>query len=206
MDAKYIVKINGKEHVTYDGLLDEAHKQGLVSMQVDVIQKPLEENNWTTICSATASFNNGSLFSEIGDANPKNCNARIAVHSIRMAATRAKARALRDALNIKGAAFEELGGDDYHPVSAPKPKKPALPDPAPAMPKNEQKVSQAQLKRLFAIITEQKVNLIQVKERLQTLYGVESSKDLLVSEYDDFIENHLSKMGEVPFTAIGEAL
>lgn len=208
MDAKYIVKINGKEHVTYDGLLDEAHKQGLVSMQVDVIQKPLEENNWTTICSATASFNNGSLFSEIGDANPKNCNAKIAVHSIRMAATRAKARALRDALNIKGAAFEELGGDDYHPAQpAPQPKKPALPDPAPAMPKSEQKVSQAQLKRLFAMITEQKVNLIQVKERLQTLYGVESSKDLMVSEYDDFIENHLSKMGNVDFgTAIGEPL
>jgi hypothetical protein len=205
LDAKYIVKISGKEHVTYDGLLDEAHKQGLVSMQVDVIQKPLEENNWTTICSATASFNNGSLFSEIGDANPKNCNAKIAVHSIRMAATRAKARALRDALNIKGAAFEELGGDDYHPVSAPKP--PAVVPPMVTLPKTEMKVSQAQLRRLFAMITEQKVNHIEVKERLQTLYGVESSKDLLVSEYDDFIENHLSKMGNVDFgTAIGEPL
>lgn len=196
MDSKYIVKISGKEHVTFDGLLDEAHRAGLVSIQVDVIQKPLEENAWTTICSASASFGDGRLFQEIGDANPKNCNSKIAIHSIRMAATRAKARALRDALNIKGAAFEELGGEDFHPQqvkSIPAPKMPET-----GNTKTEKKVSEAQLKRLFAMVTEQKVNLLEIKERLQTLYGITSSKDLLVSEYDDFINNHLSKMGEVP--------
>lgn len=179
MDPKYIVRISGKEHVTYDGLLDEAHKKGLVSMQVDVVQQPREENGWTTICHATASFTSGALFAEIGDANPKNCNSKIAAHSIRMAATRAKARALRDALNIKGAALEELGGEDFHPVKA----------------SAEPVVSQAQLKRLFAMVSELRASPAEVKEKLLTLYGVESSKDLLVSEYDDFINNHLPKMG-----------
>lgn len=190
MDPKYITKIQGREHVTYDGLLDEAHKRGLVSIQVDVIQKPLEENNWTTICSASASFTSGLLFQEIGDANPKNTNARIAAHSIRMAATRAKARALRDALNIKGAAAEELGGEDFYP-QAPMPA--AVPQPKPV--KTESIVSQPQLKRLFAMVSELRVSPAEVKEKLLTLYGVESSKDLVVSEYDDFINNHLPKMG-----------
>lgn len=197
MDPKYITKIQGREHVTYDGLLDEAHKKGLVSIQVDVIQKPLEENNWTTICSASASFTSGLLFQEIGDANPKNTNARIAAHSIRMAATRAKARALRDALNIKGAAAEELGGEDFHPAATP--TKPKLE--APKASTEELGVSQAQLKRLYAMVSEQRMSPVEVKEKLMTLYGVESSKDLLVSEYDDFINNHLNKMGTAEYTA-----
>jgi hypothetical protein len=187
MDARYIVKIQGKEHVTYDGLLDEAHKKGLVSLQVEVIQQPREDNAWTTICHATASLSNGSLFQEIGDANPKNTNSKIALHSIRMAATRAKARALRDALNVKGAAFEELGGEDFHPQT----KAPALVAPTPT----DTMVTQPQLKRLYAMVSDKRVSPVEVKDKLMTLYGIESSKDLKVSEYDDFIENHLPKMG-----------
>jgi hypothetical protein len=187
MDARYIVKIQGKEHVTYDGLLDEAHKKGLVSLQVEVVQQPREDNAWTTICHATASFSNGGLFQEIGDANPKNTNSKIALHSIRMAATRAKARALRDALNVKGAAFEELGGEDFHPQA----KAPALTAPTPT----DAMVSQPQLKRLYAMVSDKRVSPVEVKDKLMTLYGIESSKDLKVSEYDDFIENHLPKMG-----------
>ena len=196
MDSKYIVKISGKEHVTYDGLLDEAHKKGLVSMQVDVVQQPREENGWTTICHATASFTSGALFAEIGDANPKNCNSKIAAHSIRMAATRAKARALRDALNVKGAALEELGGEEFHPVA--EPVKPKMQAPKAS---TESVVSQAQLKRLYAMVSEQRVSPVEVKDKLMSLYGVETSKDLLVSEYDDFINNHLNKMGTAEYTA-----
>lgn len=51
-------------------------------------------------------------FGGLGDANPGNVNRRVAAHLIRMAETRAKARALRDAVNIGVVALEELGGED----------------------------------------------------------------------------------------------
>ena len=51
-------------------------------------------------------------YTGIGDANVQNTGKMVAAHYIRMAETRAKARALRDALNVGGAALEELGDDD----------------------------------------------------------------------------------------------
>lgn len=50
-------------------------------------------------------------FDGIGDANPENVNSFIVPHLIRMAETRAKARALRDAVNIGVVWFEELAGE-----------------------------------------------------------------------------------------------
>jgi len=49
------------------------------------------------------------VFTGIGDANPANVNRKIAAHIIRMAETRGKARALRDAVNIGIVSLEELG-------------------------------------------------------------------------------------------------
>jgi hypothetical protein len=183
MDPKYIVKISGKEHVTYDGLLDEAHAKGLVGISVEVTQQPREDNGWTTICTAMVSFGDGRHYSEIGDANPKNCNSKIAAHSIRMAATRAKARALRDALNIKGAAAEELGGDDFHPVESN--RKPAAPSAKPG------KVSEAQLKRLYTIVNESGIKPERVKAAIKERFGCETSKDLTVAQYDELIDDML---------------
>jgi hypothetical protein len=49
---------------------------------------------------------------DIGDANPFNCNAKVAKHLLRMASTRAKARALRDMDDIGMTCLEELGDLD----------------------------------------------------------------------------------------------
>ena len=96
---------------------------------------------WTTpaktISQATATFEDGRVFTEIGDCGPQNCAPMIAVHSCRMACTRAKGRALRDALNIGEAMVEELGPDmesaprsnGYHTAPEPKPAPRARHDP-----------------------------------------------------------------------------
>lgn len=114
MDKKYVINLQGRDFVTYDGLLDEATRLGLVGIDTELLQAPNEANHWTAIVKATAVFlgeNGTRTFTGIGDANPSNVNRNIAPHSIRMAETRAKARALRDALNVKGCSFEELGAD-----------------------------------------------------------------------------------------------
>jgi hypothetical protein len=72
------------------------------------------------------------VFAGIGDANPGNVNRRIAPHLIRMAETRAKARALKDSVNVGIVALEELGeliGDELSPEPMSHNQSPARPRP-----------------------------------------------------------------------------
>lgn len=101
------VSIHGKEHPTYAGVLGKAHDSGLESIKTELLQAPLSTNNYMAIIKATVVMNK-KTFEGIGDATPKNVNAMIAPHIVRMAETRAKGRALRDALNITEALAEEL--------------------------------------------------------------------------------------------------
>ncbi len=101
----------GKDHPTYAGVLNEAHKLGLQNIDVEILQYPNDENHFLCICKATVVLKAGNIlssFSEVGDASPKNVNKMIVPHLIRMAATRAKGRALRDAVNIGQALKEEM--------------------------------------------------------------------------------------------------
>jgi hypothetical protein len=106
---EFIINRQGKDHVLYDGLLDLAHRSfTLEYIRTQLLQAPCDANLWTAICFAEVKLSTG-VFTGIGDANPRNVGKNIADHAIRMAETRAKARALRDGMNIKGAALEELG-------------------------------------------------------------------------------------------------
>jgi hypothetical protein len=104
-------KGNAKDFVLYAGLLDLAHERGLKAITTTLVQAPSELNGSTAICHATVQLEAGT-FSGIGDANPGNVTRMMVPHLIRMAETRAKARALRDAVNIGTASLEELGDDD----------------------------------------------------------------------------------------------
>ncbi|MDF2800374.1 MAG: hypothetical protein K0S61_277 [Anaerocolumna sp.] len=86
---KHIITLNGKSYITYEGLLISAHDKG--------------------IASATVRSKDGKIFSDVDDASPASCSAKIVPHLIRMASTRAKARALRDFTNIGMCSIEELG-------------------------------------------------------------------------------------------------
>ena len=62
----------------------------------------------TAIVAAEVETDRGG-FSGIGDASPANVARAMLTCTIRLAETRAKARALRDAVNVGVAALEELG-------------------------------------------------------------------------------------------------
>jgi len=108
LDERFITTIEGKDFVYYAGLLDLAHQKNLLKMEVETLQFPSSENAHTAICKAIAQTSFGGIFSDIGDANPSNCNSKVAKHLLRMASTRAKARALRDLTNIGITCLEEL--------------------------------------------------------------------------------------------------
>jgi hypothetical protein len=115
---EHIVLRDGKPFVLYAGLLDLAHRVGLVGIQTELIQSPVGPH-YTAIVHARASKlvpADGSTpdrietYDGLGDANEANTNRVISVHQIRLAETRAKARALRDLTNVGVTALEELGG------------------------------------------------------------------------------------------------
>jgi len=112
LDDRFIKDYRGKDFVVYSGLLDLAHQKGLCKVIVEILQFPTKDNGSEAICRAILESYNGERFIEIGDASPKNVNKMIASHIIRMAATRAKARAMRDFTNIGMTCLEEIGEAD----------------------------------------------------------------------------------------------
>jgi hypothetical protein len=116
---EFMITRQGKQYVLFQGLLDEAHGQGLRGIDTELLQVPDSENGNVAIVKAVCEMEDGRKFSGIGDASPDNVGRNIAPHVIRMAETRAKARALRDAVNVGATALEELSeGDDAPPASS----------------------------------------------------------------------------------------
>jgi hypothetical protein len=112
LDDRFITNIKGKDFVVYAGVLDLATQKGLLKLGVELLQFPTKENGNEAICRAVAESKSGEMFSDIGDANPRNCSSKVVKHLIRMASTRAKGRALRDMCNIGIACLEELADFD----------------------------------------------------------------------------------------------
>lgn len=121
LNQEFIKSIEGKDFVTYQGLLDLAHQKGLTRIEVEIVQNPMVENQHTAIVRAVAESKLGEVFSDVGDANPNNTNSKVSKHLLRMASTRAKARCLRDLTNIGMTCLEELAdlnevmGDNSQP-------------------------------------------------------------------------------------------
>ena len=129
MRDEFMITRQGKQYVLYQGLLDEAHARGLRGIDTELVQVPTTENGNVALVKAVvemeaADGSEGSrTFSGIGDASPENVGRNIVPHIIRMAETRAKARALRDAVNVGATALEELSdGDEAPPATYPPPR------------------------------------------------------------------------------------
>jgi len=114
LDDRFIISIEGKDFVTYPGLLDLGHQKGLESIEVSPLQLPASENGFMAICKATVVSKEGEQFTDLGDASKDNCSPRVAKHLLRMASTRAIARALRTFTNIGMTCLEELDESDFN--------------------------------------------------------------------------------------------
>jgi hypothetical protein len=121
MRDEFMITRQGKQYVLFAGLLDEAHNRGLRGIDTELVQVPTPENGNVAVVKATVEMEaseGNRTFSGIGDASPENVGRNIVPHIIRMAETRAKARALRDAVNVGATALEELSdGDDAPPAN-----------------------------------------------------------------------------------------
>ncbi|MBA4115058.1 MAG: hypothetical protein H0X71_01185 [Rubrobacter sp.] len=120
MREEYMIERGGRRFVLYAGLLDEAHARGLRSIETELLQVPKggpDGNGEVAIARAVVRTEEGK-FSGIGDASPGNVGRAIVPHIIRMAETRAKARALRDAINVGVAALEEIGDEPEEALPA----------------------------------------------------------------------------------------
>jgi hypothetical protein len=108
LDERWIIELEGHKFVKYGGLLDYATQKGISQIDVEPIQLPNKDNGNFAICKATVVSKAGESFTDIGDANPQNCNGKVAKHLLRLASTRAIARALRSFTNISYTCMEEL--------------------------------------------------------------------------------------------------
>ena len=107
MKREFVITRHGKDYVLYAGLLDQAHTEGLKAIRTQLVQAPTSQNGQVAICLAEVTTERG-IFTGLGDASPDNVNRAMVNALIRLAETRAKARALRDAINVSMVAVEEL--------------------------------------------------------------------------------------------------
>jgi hypothetical protein len=121
MDPKFIVQLQNRDYPLYAGILAEAHERGLQAIETELIQIPGADNDYVAIVKATVRMKDGSVFEDYADASPRNTSARISTALIRMASTRSKGRALRDAINVGQTMLEELpdleDGDAHEAMS-----------------------------------------------------------------------------------------
>jgi len=148
---EYTITQQGREYILSDGLLVGLVQlsRGFYDLATEVVQLPTAENAQTAVCTAKVTVfepETGRVLrtaTGIGDASPANVGRMVAIHVLRMAETRAVARALRHLLGVGLTALEELGqggaepaADERTPAAAPKTRpEPSWGQPAPAAPR-----------------------------------------------------------------------
>lgn len=195
--------VGTKEVVTYPGLLSKAHDEGLQRIATRLVQVPADDNGRTAIAKALVETTKGK-FEGIGDANPENVNAYIIPHLIRMAETRAKARALRDAVNVGIVSFEELDGDGLGPngsdhgpgVPAPHATNGRPPATPPPTGNGDVPMTDAQRRYLFRILAGQGKQGDEAHDFLRDYFGVPALGQVSKEEASRAIDELLAPQAE----------
>ena len=100
-----VVNIQGKDFMTYEGLLKKAHEKGKFDMTIT--ESWVSENMKMAWCKVRLTAN-GQIFDGFGSSTPDNTGQMTQSHPVEMSHTRAKGRAFRDYLNIGQVMAEEL--------------------------------------------------------------------------------------------------
>jgi hypothetical protein len=77
--------MQGKKHVLYKALLRVAQAQGLISLEATFLTHTAD----CCTAKAVATFKDGRVYTECGDATPDNVGSFVRPHFMRMALTRA---------------------------------------------------------------------------------------------------------------------
>src|SRR5262245_8508852 len=118
---RFVLNRQGKDYVTYPGLVDLLHRDsgGCFAIETQLVQVPGPENGHVAICTARVLIYDPTdpdvvrrVEKGIRDADESTVGRGMAPSLIRLAETRAKARALRDAVNVAMVAAEELGPEE----------------------------------------------------------------------------------------------
>jgi len=197
--------------VTYAGLLSLAHDKGLKKMETALVQLPEEANGHTAVFLAVVETESG-IYKGHGDASPDNVASRIIPHIIRMAETRAKARALRDAVNIGVVSIEELAlegnghpsnGSRNNPQSTPENNKiSGMRSRSSPTSDNDSAMTDAQRRYLFRLLAERKIEGDEAQQYLLNKAEVQSLDQITKSRASILIDemvNAAKPAEEVPF-------
>ncbi|HEY3375110.1 MAG TPA: hypothetical protein VGK02_08625 [Candidatus Aquicultor sp.] len=111
LPGKFIKKIQGKDFVLFEGLLEMAHAAGLKRVETQLLQAPTKDNGMLAIVRAVIETEKG-IFSALGDASPESAERPMQPHLVRLADTRAIARAMRLAVNVGMTALEEINTNE----------------------------------------------------------------------------------------------
>jgi len=198
--------IETKEVVTYAGLLNRAHQEGLKQIRTRLVQVPSGSNEMTAISLAEVVTDKG-VFRDYGDANPGNVNSRIVPHIIRMSVTRAKARALRDAINVGVVSMEELGseyGNGSGNGNGGKPRNGDSPNhrhhghqERPKQGDSDKPMTDHQRKYLFRLLAERSMSEEQAEEWLKGAAQLDSITKITKKQASDLID-HLVNEAATP--------
>lgn len=186
--------VGTREIVKYPALLNRAHEEGLKRIETTVSQLPSEVNAMTAVAHATVETTKG-VFSGTGEASPENTTARVGRHLISIAETRAKARALRDAVNIGIVTVEELLGEAPNGAIVEEPtREPDRGRTSPFPPAEGREatgnglMTEAQRRYLFRLLAEQGVRNEAAHDYLMEAAGVAALKDVSKAQASSLID------------------
>lgn len=107
INPDFIVKIQGKEFITANGLLAIAEQEGGIE-SITVTELKYFPEHKSAYATVFVRMKDGREFSDCGSGTPDNLGSVVNTYPVEMAVTRARSRALRFGLNVDYVSADEI--------------------------------------------------------------------------------------------------